>query len=225
MCNYSSIKSLLGKRIISRANVHEKRSLVVAIYVLALLAGANMPASAQMQSPLNALRRIDEFDWITGRIPTSEEGLGYSQRAAPAAVNPVSVDELRHPLTEKAGKLLLKAWNYAVKGDHFMAISTLKDNMFKVRELTPYAHGILGIEYLRMGQSTEALPELTQAASLFPHDATVHSNLALAYCMNREYERAEQEARLALYLEPTMSSAQEIMQIISEKKAQYAKAN
>jgi Flp pilus assembly protein TadD len=121
--------------------------------------------------------------------------------------------------------LLVKAWSYATKGDHPKAIATLQEGMTKVPALVPYAHALLGIEYIRIGRTAEALTDLTEAASLFPHDAAVHSNLALALCMSGQRDPAEREARVALYLEPNLFSAVEIIRFIDEDKARPARQN
>ena len=224
MCNASCIRSTLlasGKTLL-RSN----RLRSIAVHTLAVMAGCCLPAAAQMQNPFTVAHRVDQFDLMTDRFNTTDSGLGAFNRTPPRSkVNTVSADELRHPLTEKAGKWLLKAWKFATNGDHAMAITTMQEGSSKVRELAPYSHEFLGIEYILTGRQHEAVQELTEAANLFPHDAAVHSNLALSLCIVREYDRAEQEARVALYIEPRMSSAQEIIQIVAERKAHPTHGN
>jgi hypothetical protein len=43
--------------------------------------------------------------------------------------------------------------------------------------------------------------------------------------MTLQFDHAEQEARMALYLDPNLHPAQEIMQIIAEDKAKLARRN
>jgi Flp pilus assembly protein TadD len=136
----------------------------------------------------------------------------------------VSADVLRHPISEKARRVLRNVLALAEKGEHALAIATLKASMEKVRTLLPYSHGLLGVEYMRLGRTAEAVPEFVEDVRAFPHDATAHSNLALALCMNNELDHAEQEARVALYLDPELHPAREIMQIIREDKAKSARS-
>jgi tetratricopeptide (TPR) repeat protein len=197
-----------------------------AVHTLAVMAVCSFPAAAQTLNPFAVGRPVDQFDLMTARFNATENGLStFHQTPARSRAGAVSVDELRHPLSEKAGKWLLKAWTFATKGDHAMAITTIQEGSGKVRELAPYSHELLGIEYLLTGRQHEAVEELTAAVSFFPHDAAVRSNLALSLCLVRDYERAEQEARVALYIEPRMSSAEEIMQIVAERKAKLAPNN
>ncbi|HEV2200998.1 MAG TPA: tetratricopeptide repeat protein [Bryobacteraceae bacterium] len=151
--------------------------------------------------------------------PVSFDASPVSQTPEPNVEPKVSVDELRHPLTEKAQRLLAAALAYADKGEHGKAIATLREGMAKVRALVPYAHSVLGVEYLRLGQTAEAIPELAEAATLFPHDAMAHANLAVSLCMTGQMDRAEREARLALYLDPASHSAQVVLGDIQEAKA------
>lgn len=73
-------------------------------------------------------------------------------------------------------------------------------------------------EYLCTGRNREAVPEFAEAAKLFPHDATVHSNFGVSLCVVGEFDRAEQETKLALYLDPTLESAQQLMRMIASDK-------
>ena len=164
------------------------------------------------------------FDMMGAEVPVFDAGLGsFPSNPAPRPLQPrVSADELRHPMTEKARRILLKAWNYAVKGDHSRAIATIQEGMAKVRSFsTPYGHGFLGIEYVRTGRPKEAVTELSQSLEFFPHDAPGHSNLAVSLCLTGDLETAEREAKVALYLEPTLSSAAEIVTMIEEYKAKF----
>jgi hypothetical protein len=60
------------------------------------------------------------------------------RRATPASAQPkVAVDELRHPLSGKARRLLDKAVGYAQRGDDANAISTLRKGMAREPALIP----------------------------------------------------------------------------------------
>jgi tetratricopeptide (TPR) repeat protein len=190
------------------------------------------PMAAQMQIPGTVqppTMHADEFDVFFGRPEiwradaASFNGAAAPQTSGTSMEPKVSVDELRHPLTEKARRLLATALAYVGKGEHRKAIATLREGMAKVRALVPYAHGVLGVEYLRLGQTAEAVPELAEAATLFPHDAMVHSNLAVSLCMSGQTDRAEREARLALYLDPESYPAQVLLSDIEEAKARQAR--
>ena len=163
------------------------------------------------------------------KVPFDTQGpdLGFfKQTPPPSSGEPkVSADELRHPMTGKARRVLATALGYAKKGEHWRAIATLREGMAKVRAVVPYAHGLLGIEYMRTGRDAEAVPEFTQAAGFFPHDAAVHSNLALSLCVTGQLDSAEREARMALYLNPNLYSAREIVRLIEESKAGPARHN
>jgi tetratricopeptide (TPR) repeat protein len=168
---------------------------------------------------------VNEFDEMNP--PYRAEGtVGFFKLPAPPATAPkVSADELRHPLTEKARRVLAKALEYIRKGEHSRAIATLREGMAKVRAVVPYAHEMLGAEYLRTGRDAEAVPEFAEAASFFPHEAAAHSNLALSLCVTGQFDSAEQEVRLALYLDPNFNSAQEVARLIERSKARLARPN
>jgi Flp pilus assembly protein TadD len=74
-----------------------------------------------------------------------------------------------------------------------------------------------------MGQNAEALLELDEAVNLFPHDAGAHLNFAVPLCVVGQFDRAEQESSLALYLDPASNSAQEIVRILADGKAKQAR--
>jgi tetratricopeptide (TPR) repeat protein len=211
MCNY---------RCIDRFFIARRMS--VFLPALIFFAAGCFPISAQMSSgTLGYHWHIDEFDTMFERGRFDGQGAPVldsafpNQVATPAPVETkVSVDELRHPLTERARRILAAAWRYAQKDEHARAISTLREGMAKVAALVPYAHALLGIEYLRTGRNAEAVPEFTEAVSLFPHDAVAHSNFGVALSVTGQFDRAEQEARLALYLDPALNSAQELLRML-----------
>src|SRR5215470_246706 len=83
----------------------------------------------------------------------------------------VSVDILRHPLREKARKMLLKALEIMRTGQHKEAIEQLKAMLTKYPDSGPYAHNLLGVEYMRTEQFADAVTSFGEAALLLPHDA------------------------------------------------------
>lgn len=228
MCNDGCICKGTGR--IVAAHLLAAGSRIAALPALILSIAICLPLAAQISSPAGGSPfgwRMDEFDIMNGRFRTGETGMGFFNQTPPASAREqkVSVDELRHPMTEKARRVLAKAWGYAQRGEHSRAIATLREGMAKVRALVPYAHGLLGIEYLRTGRNNEAVPELAEAAGLFPHDPAAHSNLALSLCVTGQLENAEQEARVALYLDPQLDSAREIVRMIEESKAGLPRRN
>jgi tetratricopeptide (TPR) repeat protein len=184
----------------------------------------SIPLSAQYPSSNGFY--VDEFDVLFEHggmrqgETTAIDGAFPDHRASPTTGEPkVSVDELRHPLHGKARRVIATAWHYALQGEHLRAIATLREGMAKMAAVIPYAHALLGVEYLHLGRNAEAVPEFTEAARMFPHDAEVHSNFAVSLCIVGQFEHAEQEARLALYLDPALTSAQELVQMLEENKA------
>ena len=164
-----------------------------------------------------------EFDIALARLAaeTAAPVAGWSavsRSRESGAQSTISADQLRHPLTGKARRLLAAVFAYAENGEHAKAIAALQEAMAKAPAVVPYAHGVLGVEYVRLGRNAEAVPELVEAAALFPHDALTHSNLAISLCLVGQTGRAEQEARLALYLNPSLEAAQLLLHDIEEAR-------
>src|SRR5665213_2360357 len=137
---------------------------VVAPVVMLCVTGC-MPAPAQIPGPMHSIyvSASDEFEMMGSGVRVYDETLGSfppPRLASDASELKISADELRHPLTEKARRILLKAWTYAKKGQHSRAIATMREGAVKVRSLIPYSHAFLGIEYVQTGHVKEAVPEL-----------------------------------------------------------------
>jgi tetratricopeptide (TPR) repeat protein len=221
MCKYRSIHS------------HNCRGIVIALPLLLLCPILALPLPAQTPNVIGSPFgwHSDEFDVMDAAHNVVNSGLGYTtsfpapSAATPAVPSKVSVDELRHPLTGKARRVLLHALNYIQKGEHSQAIATLQEGMAKVHSIIPYAHSLLGIEYMRTGRTEEAVPEFAEAVSSFPHDPGMRSNLAVSLCAVGQLDRAEQEARMALYLDPQLGNAQEILRILDESRGKSGKVN
>jgi len=232
MCNYRCNHRFLEARIAGRCiplaawpGVEPiARRWQIALPLLVFSIVLSFPLCAQY--PTNYGFHMDEFDVLFAHggthqeeTPAIDDAFPDHRAAATTAELKVSVDELRHPLRGKAQRLVATAWRYAVQGDHLRAISTLREGMTKMAAVIPYAHALLGIEYLHLGRNAEAVPEFTQAAVMFPHDAVVHSNFAVSLCIVGQFEHAEQEARLAVYLDPTLRPARELVHMLEENKA------
>ncbi|HEY4361406.1 MAG TPA: hypothetical protein VGN17_10565 [Bryobacteraceae bacterium] len=132
--------------------------------------------------------------------PTAAQQIAVSGNAM------VSADELRHPLSGKGRKLMQRIVETVRQGNHKKAIQQLLE---AVNEPTarPYAYGILGLEYLRMNQPFEAIPDLQQAIALMPKFAASHSNLGYALCLTGQPQMGLQELDIALSLDSTLSHA------------------
>lgn len=121
----------------------------------------------------------------------------------PSQVGPaktVSAEVLRHPLTKKGRSLLLKAQKYSHLGDHAKAIWELTSALKEI-SAEPYAHGLLGVEYLKMHRASDAVVELRTAAEKLPKLAAVHSNLGLALCQTGQLRQGLREVETALNLD------------------------
>jgi tetratricopeptide (TPR) repeat protein len=130
---------------------------------------------------------------------------------APAAT--VSADQLRRPLSTKAAKLLRQAQSYASAGIHSRAIQELT-RALKEPSAIPYAHAMLGVEYLKTAQAALAIEQLEPASQMLPHDASIHSNFAYALLLTGDLDRAEREVRRALELDSGNKAAQLVLSYI-----------
>jgi Flp pilus assembly protein TadD len=136
--------------------------------------------------------------------------------AAPArTVSPgtVSVEQLQHPLSRKGASLIRRAQNFAAAGDHGNAIAELRLAL-KERSAIPYAHSLLGSEYLKINQVPEAIEALEQAVKLMPRSAVNHSNLGYALYLLGDIERAAREVRQALELDRNNERTRHVLSLI-----------
>jgi tetratricopeptide (TPR) repeat protein len=113
----------------------------------------------------------------------------------------ISADELRHPLSGKARRALQKVMTVIQAGDHARAVEQLRE-VVKIPSAAPYAHSLLGQEYLQLGKTIAALPELEEAVRLLPSDVPDRADLGLALLVTGDTQRAEQELRHALQMDP-----------------------
>jgi tetratricopeptide (TPR) repeat protein len=123
-------------------------------------------------------------------------------RVRPVSPEPISTDELRHPLTGKALKLIRKAEGLIASHDYAQAREELQ-KAAKDRAAAPYAHSLLGQEYLRNAQFADAVTELKTAIFSLPSSVPDHANLGYALLMTGQPAAAEQELRRALELQPS----------------------
>ena len=140
------------------------------------------------------------------------------QRVMPVP-SAVSVEELQHPLSGKALKMMRRAANFAAMGRHDKAIEQLQAAL-KEPSAVPYAHSLLGQEYLKTNQVPVAIPELEEAVKLLPHNVANHSNLGYALFLTGDLDAGEREVRQALALDRQNSKTQHVLdQILHARKA------
>src|SRR5258708_3154410 len=162
------------------------------------LGRAQFPASSQFP----AEDPNPEFGFAVGSMRDASDSPVSVRREPEPIGGPVSADELRHPLSPKAQKMLEKAQRDSHAGRHALAIEELQRALAEP-SASPYAHSFLGTEYLRTGRLRQGIEELEQAVLLLPHSAENHSNLGYALCLAGQNARPELEARRALALNPT----------------------
>jgi tetratricopeptide (TPR) repeat protein len=154
-------------------------------------------------------------------LPHMPDPAGYSEtdgavsptsKSSPAGT--VSVERLQHPLSRKGASLIRKAQNFSSMGDHGKAIAELQLAL-KERSAIPYAHSLLGSEYLRINEVPAAIEALEQAVKLLPREAANHANLGYALFLVGYAERGEQEVRRALELDHNNEKSRLVLSIIT----------
>jgi Flp pilus assembly protein TadD len=138
---------------------------------------------------------------------------GAELTTAPPAARTVSVEQLQHPVSRKGAKLLDQARNFAAMGRHDKAIGQLLLAL-QERSAIPYAHSMLGVEYIKTGQIPAAIAELEQAIALLPRNVPDHSNLGYALLQAGELDRADTETRQALELDRNNTATQHVLTLI-----------
>jgi tetratricopeptide (TPR) repeat protein len=172
--------------------------------------------------------RSSDGPWVNSNQPAWEKemhgsqpsdgwnGNGSESNYRPEAVQgplTVSAEELRHPISKNGRKILEKAEKYVRAGDHKRAIEAL-NLALKEPSAAPYAHGILGVQYLEVNRITEAVAEFSQAVILRPRSAMDHSNLGLALCMGGQTARGLEEIDEALTLDQRLLRARFLKAVI-----------
>jgi tetratricopeptide (TPR) repeat protein len=123
----------------------------------------------------------------------------------------ISVDLLRYHLPAKALLRLQEAQRAADAGDHTSAIRRLQETLAKYPDSAAWAQSMLGVQYLKTYQLTAAMSSLQQAVALLPRDAVNRANLGLCLVLTGQYDRAEQELRRALELDPRNRKTQDLL--------------
>jgi len=207
------------------------RKLVIAGATMVLSGLLLLPASGQNWDGIP--RRADgtrieaetgpHSEGIISRFPlTPNERIAQNVRQVPwrtpsddtgSAPGVVSMHELQHPLSEKDKHRLEAAAKDLREG-------RAEDGMRKLQatledpSTAGYAHGLLGTAYLRQGDLRLAVENLTQAVSMLPGSAAMHSNLGYALCLSGSLRDGEQEIRKALALDPDLPATQYLLGLI-----------
>jgi Flp pilus assembly protein TadD len=141
-----------------------------------------------------------------------------SRARVPSGPATVSADVLRNPLSSKARRRLEKALRLSELGKHPAAIQELRETLVKEPSSAPYAHNLLGVEYVESGQYSEARSSFEEAVRLMPHESVNHSNLGFSLAVAGDWSSAEQEARTAIQLDSANTKAKTLLELIRGRK-------
>ena len=155
-------------------------------------------------------RGLIEMEESAASIPAGDK--------IPVGPATVSSDVLRHPLTSKARRRLQKALHLSQLGEHSAAILELRETLVKEPSSAPYAQSLLGVEYVRSQQFADARTSFEEAARLMPHESVNHSNLGVSLAVAGDFNSAEQEARLAIQLDPTNTAAKTLLNLLLRER-------
>jgi Tfp pilus assembly protein PilF len=155
------------------------------------------------QDALPAALRTNSTAWASF---ADRDGLDQAATEVTRARLTVSAEELRHPLSRKGRKLIEKAQDYARAGDDSHAIEEL-DVALKEPTAVPYAHSVLGAEYLKLHQIRKAIAEFEAAVHLLPRSPIDHSNLGFVLCVGGQTVRGAGEIEKALSLDQGLLKA------------------
>lgn len=190
--------------------------LTVLISVLCL---GGVPAWGQLHygNPYDASLGRPAFGFPGFGSRESLESISSFPQSAPVDLSgppTVSTDVLRHPLSSKARRLFEKAMRLAELGNHHAAIEGLRDALVKCPADAPYAHNLLGLEYLEAHQYMEAKESFAEATRLMPRESGNHSNLGLLLAIVGDWDTAEKEERKALQLDKSNPKAKLILEAL-----------
>ena len=149
---------------------------------------------------------FDQFDRMFPRESTPRPSR-YS------GAGTVSVDRLRHPLSDKGRQLIDKGQRFAAAGEHQKAMEQFR-NASSEPTAVFYAHGLLGTEYLKTGNIASAVEELVEAVGLMPGEAAIRSNLGYALFLTGQSDRAERQLREAIKLDHTATEPRYVLGLL-----------
>ena len=200
---------------------YSRRCQIPALVLSALL-GASV---AQVQSAQAQSAQTQSDSRLHSRLLDSRGASGVDNAPQVGSPSPqadvhnsVSADVLRHPISDKARRMLRQAMETLKSGDEEGARDQLLEMLAKEPNSAPYAHSVLGVIYARTSRFADAVNSFEQASSLLPHDAMNHYNLGVALARTRNYDRAEQEVRRSLDLDPNNESAQTLLTVLLHRR-------
>jgi len=158
-----------------------------------------------------------EFGYLSRGLIELEESMVSSPDSRPQVPSgpaTISSDILRHPLTSKARRRMLKALHLAELGKHSAAIQELREMLVKEPSSAPYAQNLLGIEYVENQQFAEARSSFEEAVRLMPHESANHSNLGYSLAVAGDWNSAQAEARRAIELDPANTRAKSLLDLL-----------
>ena len=197
-------------------------SLAAGFRVAALISSSWIaaPVSGQvfLGSPYDSNRVFGYSSRGLIELQESMSNFPDSRAHVPAGPATVSTDVLRHPLSSKARRRLVKALHLAELGEHPAAIKELRETLVKEPSSAPYAQSLLGVEYVQSQQFAEARTSFEEAVRLMPHESINHSNLGFSLAVAGDFNSAEQEARTAIQLDPANTRANTLLDLIRRGK-------
>jgi tetratricopeptide (TPR) repeat protein len=155
-----------------------------------------------------------DFKW---ELPSRETKSPEPPPPAVARPATISTDVLRHPPSLKARRLLQKAIHLSELGNYPAAIQGFQEALAKEPSAAPYAHNLLGLEYLRISEFAKAKDSFEEAVRLMPRESINHANLALTLAWVGDWESAEREVHEALNLDHANSRAKSIQGLITAR--------
>lgn len=129
----------------------------------------------------------------------------------------ISADFLRHPISGKAQRALLKAEKRGDAGDHRGALTELRDALAKFPKAAPYVYNLRGVEYVQLKDFAAAREEFKAVLTIMPHISANHSNYGLTLAALGQDGQARQELRTALVLDMTNQSAKMFLDALNQE--------
>lgn len=191
---------------------------VAAVISLSWIANAPVSAQVFLGSPYDSNRVFGYSSRGLIELQESMSSFPDSRAHVPSGPATVSADVLRHPLSSKARRRLVKALHLAELGEHPAAIKELRETLVKEPSSAPYAQSLLGVEYVESQQFAEARTSFEEAVRLMPHESINHSNLGFSLAVAGDFNSAEQEARTAIQLDPANTRAKTLLDLIRRRK-------
>jgi len=182
------------------------------------IAGAPLSGQGFSGNPYDQNRMFGYSSRELIELEESRSSFPDSREHVPSGPATISSDVLRHPLTSKARRRLEKALLLSELGKHPAAIKELRETLVKEPSSAPYAHNLLGVEYVQSGQFDEARSSFEEAVRLMPHESVNHSNLGFTLAVAGDWNSAEQEARTAIQLDSANTRAKTLLEIIRGRK-------